>query len=304
MQLVPQPLDGAAAVKDAALQRVGDGIVDAPRHGGHQTRAAADGSAAHVHQRKAAGAVGVLGITRMETGLAEEGRLLVARRAAHRHAGERLQAGDARLHRAVHLRIADAPGQHAHGDAQHAAQLRVPTELVDIEQHGAAGVGIVGDVGAGQLPDKPRLHRAEQQLALLRLLPCAGNVVQYPTDLGGGEIGVDQKAGGGLDAFAETTALQLLAQLRRAAALPHDGVVDRHAGIFVPDDGGLPLVGDADTGNGPGGQARDGVCRRLRLCVPDLHGVVLHPARLRVMLGEGILAPAHDLALPVKHDGP
>ena len=239
----------------------------------------------------------------MEAGLAKQRRLLVACRAAYRHPRQGLKAGDALLHRAVHLRIARAPGQHAHGNAQHAAQLRVPLQRVDIEQHGAAGVGIIRHVGASQPPDEPRLHRAEQQLALLRPLSCAGHVVQYPADLGGGEIGVDQQSGGGLYPLAESPALQLLAQLRRAAALPHDGVVHRLAGSLVPDDGGFPLVGDADTGDGANGQSGNGVRRRLGLGTPDLHGVVLHPTGAGIVLGKRVLTPAHDIPLSVEYDG-
>src|SRR3712207_8149811 len=48
--------------------------------------------------------------------------------------------------------------------------LLVPVEGLEVHQHGAARVGDVGDVQAavrtaGQIPDDPRVHVAEQQVA-------------------------------------------------------------------------------------------------------------------------------------------
>ena len=174
---------------------------------------------------------------------------------------------------------------------------------MDIIQHGAGGVGVVRDVGAGQLPDEPRFHRAEQQVPPVRLFPGAGDVVQHPADLGGGEVGVDQQARGGLDALLQPPALQLLAELRRPAALPDDGVVYRPAGGLVPEDGSLPLVGDADAGHLPL-QPGCGLGSRTALRLPDLHGVMLYPAGLGIELAEGKLGLGHNVAPAVKHDGP
>ena len=66
-------------------------------------------------------------------------------------------------------------------------------------------------------------------------------------------------------------ALQLVAEGGGAAILPDDGVVDRLAGLAVPDDGRLALIGDADGGDvaaverrlSPGlrGRPRAGYCQ-------------------------------------------
>ena len=303
VQLVPKPLNGAAAVENAALQGIGRASLHLPGNGRHQARPAADGLFAHVHQGEAAGAVCILGLAGAEAGLAEQGGLLIPRRAAHRRARQLLQTGNALFHQAVHLTIGHRQGQNRHRDAQQLAQLRIPAQTVDIKEHGAGGVGIVRHMGAGQLPDEPRFHRAEQQVPPVRLFPGAGDVIQHPADLGGGEVGVDQQAGGGLDALLQPLALQLLAQLRRAAALPHDGVVHRPAGGLVPENGGLPLVGDADAGN-VRLQALRRLGRRPALRLPDLHGVMLHPAGLGIKLAEGILGLGHNVAQTVEHDGP
>ena len=110
-----------------------------------------------------------------------------------------------------------------------------------------------------------------------------------------GEVGVDQQARGGLDALLQPPALQLLAELRRPAALPDDGVVYRPAGGLVPEDGSLPLVGDADAGHLPL-QPGCGLGSRTALRLPDLHGVMLYPAGLGIELAEGKLGLGHNVA--------
>ncbi|MNV81194.1 hypothetical protein D3C71_1748430 [compost metagenome] len=51
------------------------------------------------------------------------------------------------------------------------------------------------------------------------------------------------------DVLFQAVTLELFADVGGAAALPDDGVVNRFAGLFFPDDGGFTLVGDADTGD-------------------------------------------------------
>ena len=50
---------------------------------------------------------------------------------------------------------------------------RVPTQLVNVKEHGAAGIGVIGHMhlAVGQVPDQPAVNGAEQQLAPFRLLP-------------------------------------------------------------------------------------------------------------------------------------
>ncbi len=75
------------------------------------------------------------------------------------------------------------------------------------------------------------------------------DIVEDPADLGAGEIGVEQQAGLGGEQRFEAICLQLRAQWRGAPVLPDDGVVDRLAGLAVPDQRRLALVGDADGGD-------------------------------------------------------
>ena len=83
-ELVAEPLDESTGHEHAALERV-LGALDARGRGGHRGHEAVlarAGLMPGVHEQKAAGAVGVLRLARMEAALAEERRLLVARHAA------------------------------------------------------------------------------------------------------------------------------------------------------------------------------------------------------------------------------
>ena len=85
-------------------------------------RAEIDGDTSAMHEQKAAGAVGVLRLARMEAALAEERRLLVARHAAD---GNALDEPRVRRH-------AEAAGRGAHlgkdglGDAEELKQEGIP----------------------------------------------------------------------------------------------------------------------------------------------------------------------------------
>lgn len=51
------------------------------------------------------------------------------------------------------------------------------------------------------------------------------------------------------DVVLQAPALELLAQGGSTAALPDNGIVDGAAGLLIPHDGGLALIGDADGGD-------------------------------------------------------
>ena len=197
-------------------------------------------------------------------------------------------------------------GQHTPGDVQLLEDLVIPVQRVDVEQHGTAGVGIVGDMdlAAGQFPDQPGLHRPEQQLSRFGLLPRVWHMVQDPFQLGGRKISVDDKAGLLTELLGQTTGLQLVAVGAGAPALPDDGVADRFAGVAVPYDGGLPLVGDADGCNvlGAGPDLVHGRQGYAQLGGPDLVGVVLHPPGPGEILGEFLLCNAAHLSRLIEQD--
>ena len=131
-------------------------------------------------------------------------------------------------------------------------------------------------------------------------------MIHDPLQLRTGKIGVDQQAGFFRHRFSKAVGLQPVADLRRPAALPHNGIVHRLSCPAVPQDRRLPLVGDTDAGNGlgvdMGGVHRLG--QRPNRGGPDLHGIVLHPSRLREDLPEGILGLGYDLSPAVEQNGP
>ena len=121
LQLVPQPLDGGAGVEHAALQNIGGLAGPLPADGGQQAVFRAEGADAGVHQREAAGAIGVFRLAGGETALTEQRRLLVAGGAGHRDARQRFDAPDVGADPPVDLTVGDGPGQKLHGHPQRAA---------------------------------------------------------------------------------------------------------------------------------------------------------------------------------------
>ena len=161
------------------------------------------------------------------------------------------------------------------------------------------------DLSTGEPPNQPSVHCPKQQLPPFCPVPGARDIVEQPFDLGSGKIGVNEQAGIVPDIAFAPVLFHLLALGRGAAALPDDGVVDGAAGRLVPDDGGFPLVGDADGGHLGGrntGLPQD-PAQHLPLGTVDFLGVVFHPAGLGIDLGKLLLRAAHHLLPPVEQDG-
>ena len=303
-KLVAQPLNGAAGVEHAAFEGIGGLAVNGPRNTRDQTADAAHGLAAGVHEREAARTIGVLRLTRLDARLTEQRSRLVAGAAADGHALERLQTGQPGRHLSIDHRGRHRRRQHAHRDAQTLAELLIPAQTVNIKQHRTRAVGIVRHVraSAGEVPDEPRVHIAEQQVAALGALSCTRDIVQDPLDLRAGEISIDEQPGLLLHVITESVRHQLVADGRRAAALPDDCIIDRSAGVLVPDDGRLALVRDADAGDVRRRQAALFKClaHGEQLALEDDHRVMLDPARFRIDLREWILRQRYDVSLTIE----
>ena len=157
---------------------------------------------------------------------------------------------------------------------------------------------------ARQVPQDPAVGVAEEQVAGLGALTSTLDVVENPLDLGAGEVGGQTEATDLAEAVRPLVTLELLDDVGGAHVLPDDRVIDGLAGVLIPHDGGLTLVGDTD-----GGKV---VAVDLRLLqslgddgasgLPDFYGVVLHPARVREDLGEFLLSDGDDLAGVVEDD--
>ena len=108
-------------------------------------------------------------------------------------------------------------------------------------------------LAAGELPDEPGFHGAEEQLSGFGLLAGAGHVFQNPADLCAGKIRINDKARLGTEGLGEPLGAQAVAIFGGAAVLPHDGMMNGLSRFLVPHYGGLALVGNAYGGNILGG---------------------------------------------------
>ena len=72
------------------------------------------------------------------------------------------------------------------------------------------------------------------------------NSIAKPRNLWGNEVGVEFESGDLCESLAPTIGTHLLAQRCAAAVLPHDAVAERFAGVAIPSQNGLALVGKPD----------------------------------------------------------
>src|SRR5438270_1657086 len=284
-EAVAQPLHGGAGDEDGALERIGRPPTEAPGDRRQQPVRGDHRPLAGVDEREAARAVGVLGLARLEARLPEERGLLIACDAGDRYAARepaevrRLGARPGRIHER---------GQHLGRHVEQGTHAVVPVDGGEVQAERARGVADVGGVhpAAGQLPHEPRIDGAEGQLAARGPPARVGDVVEDPRDLRPGEIGVQHQARAGPHQRLVALGPQPVADGGGAAALPDDGAVERRAGRAVPDDRRLALVGDADGGEVVAGDARRAqrLPRRALDRRPEVLGIVLHPARPRIVL--------------------
>ena len=299
-QLVTQPLNGGAGDEDGTFKGVVDFAAESPGDGGQQAVFGFNRFFAGVHQQEAAGAVGVFGHAGFEAGLTEERRLLVACDPSDRDfAAAEEGGGPEHARRGLDIR------QQGHRAFEGFAELFVPFEGLDVEEHRSGRVGVVGrvDTAFRQFPEQPAVDGPEGQFAAFGSFADAFDVVENPQQLGGGEIRVENQPGIVLHVICKArNGLEAIGIGRGPAALPNDGVVNRFAGLAVPHDGGFTLVGDPDGGNifGSGVDfghrfGTDGV-----LGGPDLHRIVFDPTRMRVDLREFVLCDTDNLTVVIE----
>ena len=95
---------------------------------------------------------------------------------------------------------------------------------------------------------------------------------------------------------------KLITEFACSPALPDNGIADRIARIFVPDDCCLPLVGNSNGSNlfRHGAGFTHCLDANTELRRPYLIGIMLNPAGFRKNLCEFFLRNRNDLPLPVK----
>src|SRR5690606_20632927 len=153
-----------------------------------------------------------------------------------------------------------------------------------------------------QSPDQVGVDGAEDEFAAPGALAGALDFVEYPGDLGGRKVRVDEQTGARAQVVLDVLRGEFAAARRRAPVLPDDGIVDRPAAVPLPHQRGLALVGDADGGD-VGGVAANGLAAHCQRGGPDFLRVVLDPAVGRVDLAELALGGAPRVSTGVEDDG-
>jgi hypothetical protein len=97
--------------------------------------------------------------------------------------------------RAEEPRIRQRPdlGQHLPGHVEGRQQLVVPVELLEVHQHGSAGIGDIGQVhtavrAAGQVPQQRRVDGPEERVTGLRGLAEPVDLLEQPGQLPAREV--------------------------------------------------------------------------------------------------------------------
>ena len=297
---ISEPLNGCPGHEDGTFQSVVHFSVQSPGNGSYESVIGEYRFFSRVHQEEAAGSVCVFRLSGRKAGLSEKCCLLIP--GSSRNGDWAAQEGGIRF-------SIDAAGRHgsreqAFRNPQLLKNIIVPLERIDIEQHGSGRVRVVGYVNPSfcQFPDQPGLHCTEKKFAAFRAFPCSGNIVQDPFDLCGGKISVDHKSGFLTERLCQSFLFQRITVFRCPSALPYDCVIDRLAGLLIPYNGSLTLVGNSDGGDIFSGSAD--LCHCLnsyaQLTGPDLVRIVLHPSGLREILCEFPLCYAAHFPFLIK----
>ena len=146
-----------------------------------------------IEQQKATGTVSIFSVARVKAGLAHQCGLLVTESAAKRYAGAQRTVFQRRSPGFAVTGWNDA-GQNLTGYPQYLKNFFIPIQGMQIHQHGAAGIGYIGDMGpfsgsAGKPPDDPGFHGPEQGLTFIGRSAGPVIVVQNPFDFRTGKIG-------------------------------------------------------------------------------------------------------------------
>src|SRR6266852_6275609 len=134
----------------------------------------------------------------------------------------------------------------------------------------------------GQVPKEKRIDISEKQLTGSRLFPEARNVFKQPAQLQAAEVCAQRQPGLRPEAVLPAFTGEARDVFLNPCVLPNDGIRHWFAGLALPEDCGLPLIGNAD-----GGQIRSAQPALLERfsdhffrAAQDFQRVMLHPARL------------------------
>jgi hypothetical protein len=159
------------------------------------------------------------------------------------------------------------------------------------------------DLAVRQLPDQPAIDRAEQVVAAAQSVGDGRAMAEQPFELAGRECGVKVEARLSADEGKRALVAQLLEFRVAAAALPDDGGHDGLAGMTVPDDESLGLIGDAEAGDLGAAGGGQHLAHALHDVGQHLLGILLDPAGLRRLCRERAGSRVKQTAGSVDGDG-
>ena len=288
---VAQPLNRRAGDEDRCFERVSCATFLVAGDRRQQTVTRTRNLVSGIEKEKRAGAVGVLRLTRAAASLTEQRRLLITGNSSDRN----------RLAKERRYSLAKISGgwphfrQYVYRNVEQVAELLAPAQTVDVKEQGARRVGRISRVhlSAGELPDQPGVDSAREQSSIagdegdLRFL-------EQPLDLCRREIRIGAETGVLSDECC--LAAQLQTALSSATILPDDGTRQRLPRVAMPKHNRLALVGDADDiGTHTG--CRNRIARRQQCALENLLGIMLDPARLRIVLGDLLVSASLHLTI-------
>jgi hypothetical protein len=155
------------------------------------------------------------------------------------------------------------------------------------------------------MPYEESLYGPKSKLPCFGTFASTGNRVEDPGNLGSRKVGIDQQAGFRLHLLFVSRRFQRVASAGGAPVLPDDCGSDWFAGLPVPDERRLALIGDADTGD-PFHTARlgKGLAANAKGFLPDRLSILLDPAIGGISQRHFLLRQGNLDKVPVEHDGP
>ena len=98
----------------------------------------------------------------------------------------------------------------------------------------------------GQLPDQPGFHCTKKEISFFCFFSCFRNIIKKPFYFCAGKISINHKPCFFSEFACKTFFFQTVTVFGSSAALPYDSMINGFSCIFVPYNGSLTLVGDAD----------------------------------------------------------
>lgn len=180
-QAVAQPLNRGSADEDAPLERISYLLPYLPCDRSQHPVFGKNRPVAGIHHHEATRSVGRLGHALLDAKLSEKSGLLVAGNARNGYLRRKERRGRIAVNFAAGLYF----GQNRPGNTEQIEQIVVPLLRVDIEEHRTRRVRHVGHMRPTprKPPDQPAVDRSEAELALLRALAHALDVIKNPLDL-------------------------------------------------------------------------------------------------------------------------